>query len=723
VISHFSKIVIVAALPLVALAQENTGLGDLSIEDLMNVGVVTASRTSEALVAAPATVIVVMHEEMVDRGYVELSEILDDLPGMEVVRPYGATYLKNYWRGYRNTIGDPFLVMVDGIVFNHLYFNTADVLTTIPLSNVDRVEVVYGPASVVYGANAFMGVINVITRRDAEEGTTLHGMVAGGSFDSRLIDLTATLGSEDYQVSLTGRIDSGLLDPSIADGAEYAGNRYYGDRGLWGGFIDNADLGGRFRSEREHRGFDLRLTAGTIEARLQYYRLTSGYGPEYPADRAQNNAVWSRPDLSAFVRDRREIRAGVNATTTLRYRESGVSNDSFFIENISPQGAPPVVDFSYWQSLNDSISFFEDVEVELRDGLRLNAGAKYERKDLQKAYETTYGPSLPPSEIDVASYPYPEPPGRNYLAQNRITTEDLGIYAELKWQPSEHHRLNLGVRVDDNSRYDAATTVRAGYVGSSGPWTFKALYGEAFQEPNNRLLYGGWDGSGSDPTLEPERSATTELSVAWTKGDVSLLGSTWYVENSDTFVSVEGGAENLGDRTVAGLDLHGRCRIEAGSVPVDFWGYYSHILTAREDTHDVVGSVTGRADIGDLARDKLWIGATARFAGRHSATVRARWVGDRDTVSTNPVKTIDSFLVVDAAMTLRRLFDTPLGVTVRVANLLDESYAHPGVRDASGGVSAGGFDDLGNWTGSESFYNSVLPQPGRSLTVVMRYEP
>jgi outer membrane cobalamin receptor len=96
------------------------------------VTVVSASNTSEKLAEAPATVIVITRDDLAKRGYTELSQVLDDLPGMQVVRPYGATYLKNYWRGFRNTIGDPFLLLLDGVVLNHLYFNTADVLVTLP---------------------------------------------------------------------------------------------------------------------------------------------------------------------------------------------------------------------------------------------------------------------------------------------------------------------------------------------------------------------------------------------------------------------------------------------------------------------------------------------------------------------------------------------------------------------------------------------------------------
>ena len=83
-------------------------LSDMSLEELLDQPVVTASNKPERRLVAPATVVVLTGQEIRERGYADLSGIFDDLPGMDVVRPYGATYLKNYWRGYRNTIGDPF---------------------------------------------------------------------------------------------------------------------------------------------------------------------------------------------------------------------------------------------------------------------------------------------------------------------------------------------------------------------------------------------------------------------------------------------------------------------------------------------------------------------------------------------------------------------------------------------------------------------------------------
>src|SRR5581483_9357657 len=125
-------------------------LAGLSLEQLMVLPVVSVSRAAEPLGQAPATVIVLTRRDLEDRGYGDLSEMLDDLPGMDVVRPRGATLFKSYWRGFRNNVGSPYLLLLDGVVLNHLYFQTDDVMAALPISDIDRVEIVYGPASAVY---------------------------------------------------------------------------------------------------------------------------------------------------------------------------------------------------------------------------------------------------------------------------------------------------------------------------------------------------------------------------------------------------------------------------------------------------------------------------------------------------------------------------------------------------------------------------------------------
>jgi len=707
------------------LAQQEPPLQQLSLEELMNVHVVSASNISEKLSEAPATVIVITAKDLRDRGYTDLSEIFDDLPGMDVVRPYGDTYFKNYWRGYRNTIGDPFLVMIDGVVFNHLYFNTADVIATFPLSDVERVEVVYGPASSVYGANAFMGVVNVITRSDAlENGSSATVKVGAGSSQSRLADATAMFKAGDVRVRVTARIDDGNLDDSHVDAYEYTKHHYFEDRRLWGGFLDNPSIGDTFSSPHRNRALDIRAWAGELEAGLQYFRLNAGYGLEYAGDRSLNHTIWSRPDVSVYGRYKHSLNEKVMSTSFVRYRTSGVSNDSFFVQSFPGADANPqqTAEFSFWSANNNSTTVTQDFDINVNSSLVLRTGARYEQKDLQKAYDITYGPDLPPAAIDGTTYPYPQPPPSTPQAPNHLTTEGVGAYLQSWWRLSEHHRVNLGVRNDHDSRYGGATTVRMGYVGTRGPWGLKALFGQAFQEPNNRLLYGGWDGSGSDPRLRPERSSTTELSGSYTRRQFESLLSVYRVKNYSTFVNTVHSAKNLGDREVIGADYNAQWQLPSTKGrELKAWGSFSHIFRASEKKIDVfgfqrLGEPVG--PIGDLAMNKLHFGVTSSGA-RWTATLRGRWIDARDTVDTNPVPRVPSFATLDALLRFDDVLARGVSLSIKATNLTDKIYFEPGIRDANAGTTPGFFDASGRWVGSNGYFTSLLSQPGRQVLVAV----
>jgi outer membrane receptor for ferrienterochelin and colicins len=695
-------------------------LGELSLEQLMDTEIVSASRVAEPLSEAPATVIVVTREEILQRGYTDVSEVLADLPGMDMVRPWGDTYLKNYWRGYRNAIGDPFLIMVDGLVFNHLYFNTADVLVTLPLSSVERIEVVYGPASSVYGANAFMGVVNVITRAagGGADGTSHLGWVAAGSDGARLADWSSRWQSGTVRATAAARFDDGELDDAHADAYALTRPELYADRQLWGGFVDNPNIAGSFRSRRRFRALQARLELGSLELGFDHLVMRSGYGVAYTGDRAQNDAIWSRPETSGHLRARVALGPRVTSTTLLRARRSSVTNDSFFLEGFevpaADGGTERVVDYSYWQSLNSSWSAFQDFEIDAGERVWLAAGLKYEQKDLQKAYDNPYGPTVPVEGLDVGDYAFPEPPSASTMAQNRITTEDRGAYVQARLSGGEGRALHMGLRHDDNSQYGGSTTVRAGLVLRRGKWGAKALYGEAFQEPTPRLLYGGWTGSGSDPDLRPETSRTMELSGSWSGQDHHVLVSGYHVRNRETIVNTAAGAQNLGDRAVYGLDVHAQARRRLGRTHLRAWGYWSNILQADEDTPD-----GGEVAIGDLARHQLHLGLAAE-TGSFSGALRARFVGSRDTVSTNPIREVPSWGTVDLTLSHGDTFVPGLDVVLKLTNALDATVLHPGVREAQAGEGPGRFLDDGSWVGSAGYFSSLLPQPGRAALLMLR---
>lgn len=95
---------------------QERGNRSVTIEEVVDREVTSVSKRAEGSRAAPAWVITITGKELRDRGYGNLSEILDDLPGIDVARPYGQPYVRAYWRGSRPNRGaDGYVVLLDGM--------------------------------------------------------------------------------------------------------------------------------------------------------------------------------------------------------------------------------------------------------------------------------------------------------------------------------------------------------------------------------------------------------------------------------------------------------------------------------------------------------------------------------------------------------------------------------------------------------------------------------
>lgn len=707
--------------------QDAKKLEELSLEDLLDVEIVSASNKAEKLSDAPATVIVLTANDIAKRGYLDISEIFDDLPGMDITRPYGDTFLKNYWRGYRNSIGSPYLLMVDNIIMNNLYFNEAEGMPAVPMSNIERVEVVYGPASAVYGPNAFMGVVNIITRKDRDSnGTSVRAHVSGGSLQRRIADLNVLHKQGAFRISLTGRFDVGVTDTTANNTYEYTKSSYSRNRRLWGTLLDNPNLGGNPESRHENSGIDVRVFLGNTEAGFLMSGIRSGYGNEYPFDAVQPNGVWARPQTSFHLRHVQEFAPGFSSSTLIRYRQSDVANDSYFVEGYGTGArGDRVVDVSFWQALCSSVSAFQDFSYKASDALSFNAGVKFERKDLQKAYDVAYGPSISPDSIQRRLYPMPSPFPNIRQYQNRTIVFDEGIYLQGKYQAKQlfgtmdEHNITIGARLDNNSFYGQALTVRAGYVGNFDKLGVKLLYGQAFQEPTPRQLFGGWQGAGSDPALKPELSSTLEGSIGYTAQNFSIMVNPYLVNNQNTIVNARGGAQNLGTREVLGADVHLQGLFRPDFVKqLSVWAYYSFISSREKQIiNGQISDSVGR--IGDLADHKIYIGANCDITDNLNLTLRGRFIGQRITIASNPVGTIAPYFTLDANITYANLFAPGIGLGLRIANVFNAQYFQPGIRDGGAGTTPGAFDANNVWQGSRTFYSSLLAQPGRTIQLCL----
>jgi outer membrane receptor for ferrienterochelin and colicins len=203
-------------------------------EEMLSASVSSVSKKPEKLQLAPANVRLITRQDIIDRGYLDIVELLSDLPGFHVSRIFGQAHSNIYQLGFRQDNTERTLLMVDGVEENDIWSNWAYFSRQYPLSNIKAVEIIYGPSSAMYGPRAFVGTVNIITldpkelgkdkllhgekldqlrRKDNYQRVQLTGHMQGGDFQTQVADMTLQLrGKSDnvkkspFSMQLTGRI-------------------------------------------------------------------------------------------------------------------------------------------------------------------------------------------------------------------------------------------------------------------------------------------------------------------------------------------------------------------------------------------------------------------------------------------------------------------------------------------------------------------------------------
>jgi iron complex outermembrane recepter protein len=229
---------LLASLALPAWPQQMpTDLTDKSIEDLMNIQVTSVSKTEQSLSRSASAVFVITPDAIRRSGATNIPDLLRMVPGLDVARINASTWAVSV-RGFNGRFSDKLLVLLDGRsvytpTFGGVFWEVLD----LPLSNIERIEVIRGPGGSVWGANAVNGVINIISRKASQ---TQGGLLVAGDGNVEQGFGTAQYGgrvgkSTDYRV-YTKYLNQGQF-PSLtgANGAD-------GWRMLRGGFRSDSVL-------------------------------------------------------------------------------------------------------------------------------------------------------------------------------------------------------------------------------------------------------------------------------------------------------------------------------------------------------------------------------------------------------------------------------------------------------------------------------------------------
>jgi len=230
--------------------------------------IMSVSKKAEKLELAPATIVVITAEDILNRGYKTLDEVMDDLPGVDIAATNGLVGKSINLRGYRSeNMNDKTMIVFDGVEDNEMFTQFAYIGKQIPIQSIKRVELIYGPASSLYGANAFSGVINVVTKdgsdlfkkkkksfnQHSRTEYTLEGRVNTGSFNTQSLEMDGGVKLKNGIVIQTfGRYFVGKWTEE-----DFGENHYFNtlsdsiteeNRNSWDSLIQKRDPAGEFHS-------------------------------------------------------------------------------------------------------------------------------------------------------------------------------------------------------------------------------------------------------------------------------------------------------------------------------------------------------------------------------------------------------------------------------------------------------------------------------------------
>ncbi len=450
-----------------------TKLADLSLEQLMEVEVdtvVAASRHKQKLSEAPACVTIISAEDIRRHGYRSLADILRSVPGLYT------TYDRNYHhlgiRGF-NRPGDydtRVLLLIDGHRVNDNIYDTPPIGTqgVIDVDMIERVEVIRGPGSALYGSNALLGVINVITKRgrDLRSGELAAETASFGSRKGRLT----------YGNTFGGRCDA-LFSASAYDshGHRRLYYREYDDPATNNGVARNCDDDG-------YRNAFAKLSLGDFTLQAAYVTREKGI-PTGAYDTVFSDRRTRSTDARGYLdlKYEREFSHSFRMTARLYY-DCSAYDGAYAYDTDGGIVVSRERSRDHWWGT-------ELVFAHTFHRHRLTWGAEYRDNFRQTMW------------------------GRNagvYL-DDRGRSRIWAVFAQDEFRILDNLTLVAGVRHDRYSTFGGTTNPRLALIWQPREGT--ALYGRAFRAPNSYEMYyhDGGATQKANPGLKPETMETWEL--------------------------------------------------------------------------------------------------------------------------------------------------------------------------------------------------------------------
>ena len=634
-----------------------------------------ATGTKTQIYKAPAVANVIFASEIRKMGARDIDEILETVPGLHVSRTaynYNPIYI---FRGIHSNYNPQVLMLINGVpITNSFWGNRNLVWGGMPIESVSRVEIIRGPGSAVYGANAFAGVINIVTK-NSEDIDGLEAGISAGSNNTQ--NVWVSFGGSQGELKYSTIFEYGQTDGSNerieADAQTFidniVGTSISNAPGRLNLGLDRLDI----RTELNFRNWTLR---GGVQSRKN---VETGLGLAEALDpEARQESLRRNIDVSY----KKQIGSDLEANVVAAYFDTSQEISNNF--TLFPAGADIGLGAPFPDGVIGNPELWERHErlnaTFLYSGIethKIRVGLGYHHADLCRTKEVKnfgLGPNGDPVSpgdaiVDVTDTDF-------IFLQERSRVNKF-IFVQDVWAFANDWELTAGLRFDDYSDFGDTTNPRLALVwASSLNLSTKLLYGQAFRAPSfagtgiefNPVALG-------NPDLKPEKIETLELAFDYhlSKG----FGFIWnfYCFNWTDIIQYipdvgqsTTSAQNFGEQKGYGSEMELKWRL---SDQITFSGNAAWSNTENETTQEQAAFAP---------QFQTYFQANYQYSSTINFNVRSSWVTGRERDIADLRETIDDYVITDLHANLQPS-TLPVGFSIIIKNIFNDDAREPSLNN------------------------------------------
>jgi len=627
-----------------------------------------ASGYEQLIKESPSAVSVITSSDIERMGAVSIEEVLETVSGVHV------SYVNGFFpvyviRGIGSTVNTPVLIYLDGIPINNSVLSTSYFSLSHLAKNVDRIEIIKGAGSALYGADAYSGVINILTKK--KEGSEIGGF--SGSFDTFGGWLNHGYESKDFKINFSAQgMNTNGSNGTIERDRQSLIDQILNTRNsLAPGSVNRGKEEVDIKVSAEYKDY------GEVYLRYIHKDTQNGVGVSNALD---NTGVIG---TDAWVTGFKLNFGEEDWKTIFNVNYTGYVLDANHI--IFPKGA--LIGAPNTAPQNKQQYTAHDVSIKLstiyrrikNHTLNVGGGIEYDTvSDIQDKRNFRQGAFN--SLISVGSLQATESLGIQAFSDPQSRFNPYGFVQD-QWDFLNDFSLTTGVRLDYFSDFGLTVNPRASLVWDiSASTTTKLMYGRAFRAPSFFELYSneGTTVTGNS-NLEPETTQTVEWSIhkVWFNNVSTQLNLFWYETNDlitekvliDRLTQAESRMfVNSKGANTYGLEFDFNYQI-THDLMLDI--NYSHLnINPKDDKSDQF--------IVAAPRHQIFAALNWNFVPNWSANLRSTSVIDRERSSLDSREKIKNYTKVDFSLVGKDIFNA-FDITFKIDNILDSNIREPSI--------------------------------------------